>query len=136
MTAVQTQRPGAASTVRPEEATGRTPPWTGQRVVNPDKRLAGGRGGQATHRGTAQGESRRSSTEGAQESPREAGCLTQGGGGGGPPPDAPHNGFVRNRGGTAPSNEEGADLQDFTPARAHLLLWEAYGALTTTMGHT
>ena len=30
-------------------------------------------------------------------------------------------------GGAAPSMEEGGELQDFTPARAHLLFWEVYG---------
>ena len=49
------------------------------------------------------------------------------GGGGGPSTPTTQQGFVRTRGGAAPSTEEGAYLQGFTPARAHLLLREVYG---------
>ena len=43
------------------------------------------------------------------------------------PPDVSQQGFLRDGGFAPPSMEEGADLQDFTPARANMLLQEVYG---------
>ena len=43
-----------------------------------------------------------------------------------PPPATTQHGFVQIGEGVTPSTEEGADLQVFTPARAHLLLQEVY----------
>ena len=102
------------------------PLWTVQHVVNNDTRSTGGRGGRTTQRGANQEEGWRYSAEGAQDSPGEAGRPTQRVGGGGHHPYAPHKGFVHAGGGAAPSTEEGADLQGFTPAMAHLSLREVY----------
>ena len=48
-------------------------------------------------------------------------------GGGGPPTTPTQQGVVCDGGGAAPSIEAGANLQGFTPARAHLPLREVYG---------
>ena len=106
----------------------RDPPQTFQRGVTSNTHLPIRRGGQVNQRGAAQEEGRLASEEGAYNDLREAGRLAQGGGGvEDPPPDAPHHGFFRDGGGTPPSTKEGADLQDFTPSREHLLLQEVYG---------
>ena len=45
------------------------------------------------------------------------------------PPQTHHNRDLSAPEGATPYIEEVADLQGFTPARAHLLLWEVYGDL-------
>ena len=45
------------------------------------------------------------------------------------PSDATQQVYVRAGGGTAPSTEEGAGPQGFTPSRAYLSLQEVYGYL-------
>ena len=75
--AVQPRRHGSTAAVRPEDAAGGTSPRTGQRVVNLDTGPADRRGWWSTHRGGTQEDGQQCSAEGAQESPRDAGCPTQ-----------------------------------------------------------
>ena len=81
---------------------GKTPHWTGQRVVNDNTC-------QDTRRGFAREEGRRYSAEGAPDASGEAGRLEQQGRGGegvdDPTPYAPQKGFVSSRGGVPPSTE-------------------------------
>ena len=100
-------------------------------MVNGNKRLADGRG-----RGQVE-EGRKSSVEGAPDAQGEAGRPEQRGvEGGGPPPATTYQGFVHAGERALPSMEEGTDLQGFTPARAHLSLWEVYGELPYHNGGT
>ena len=128
--AVQPQCPREADASGLVAAAGRTPPpspsgqsstWSTTTRAPPAEG-----GGRTTQRGANQEEGWRYSAEGAQDSPGEAGRPTQRVGGGGHHPYAPHKGFVHAGGGAAPSTEEGADLQGFTPAMAHLSLREVY----------
>ena len=108
-------------------------------MVNDDTRSADGRGGRATQRGANQEEGWRSSAEGAQDSPGEARAPNTAGGGVEDPTHMHHiRAFSTPEGGAAPSKEEGADLQVFTPAMAHLSLREVYGVPphNTTTGCT
>ena len=94
-------------------------------MVNNDMRLNGRRGRLATWGGgTQEEEGRRASAERALDAIGEAGSSEQREGGGGTPSATTQHGYVHARGGAATSTEEGADLQGFTPARAHLSLWE------------
>ena len=75
-------------------------------------------------------EGRQTTAEGATDSPGEAG-RPEHQEGGGPPPSLQYNRDLSVlEKGAAPSTEEGADLQGFTPAREHLSLWEIYRDLT------
>ena len=100
---------------------GGNPTRTSHRVVNNDTRLVGWRGGRAPRGGNAQGEEgRRASAEVAPDAPGEAGRPEQQGGGGGTPTAPTQQGFVHVGGAAAPSTEEGAELQGFTPARVFI----------------
>ena len=72
----------------------------------------------------------RASAEGIPDAPGEVGRPEQRGMCGGPPTAPTQQGNVRAGGGAPPSTTEGADLQGFTPERAHLLLREIYEDFT------
>ena len=77
------------------------------------------------------------STEGEQESPREAGRLTQQGGGEGTPLDAPQHGFVCNGGGQPPPRRKARTCRDLSvPGHFCRCRRSMETSITTTMGHT
>ena len=122
--------PRDASAARPAATNGGTCTRTGHSVVNDDTQSAGGRGGRGAPQGGAPMRRKVSEPE------RKAHWTPQGkrearnrGGRGWktpPPPATSQQENVHTRGGAALSTEEGADLQGFTPAGAHLSLWEVY----------
>ena len=133
MEATPPRRPRDAASACPTAIEGGIPSRTGQCMVNYDIRSAGGRGGQAPWEGGGAPRGRK-----AEEPERKAHRTSQGrrvaqssggGRGGGSPTTPTQQGFVHSGGGVSISTGEGADLQVFTPARAHLSLREVYGDL-------